>query len=166
MSATIKPVKGREVIAQLEKQKGGYCYLRLTAKQVKGFPEGKKTRLLCTLNGQLTFQCGLNHLGDGDFFIIIGSRYMKSLKLKAGDKVDYLLQPDPDPLGVPMPEVLEALLEQDAELKERFDGLTMGKKRFVIHSIARIKNIDLQVQRAIESIRGNQRPPHRGGKSG
>lgn len=156
---------GQQVIKKLPREKGGYCYIRIPASVAIALPEGKKTRLLCTLNGTLTIPCGLNHMGDGDFFIIIGSRYMKSLKMKAGDKVDYLLQPDPDPLGVPMPEVLEALLEQDAELKERFDGLTMGKKRFVIHSIARIKNIDLQVQRAIESIRGNQRPPHQGRKA-
>lgn len=161
MPKAMKPVKGRQVVDKLPREKGGYGYIRIPASVVAGFPEGKKTRLLCTLNGTLTINCGLNHLGDGDFFIIISTRHMKSLQLKAGATVDYLLQPDPDPLGVPMPEVLEALLAQDAELKERFDRLTMGKKRFVIHSIARIKNIDLQVQRAIESIRGNQRPPRR-----
>ena len=161
MANTMKPVRGKQPILQLDKRKGGYCYIRIPAAVVERFPEGKKTRLLCTLDGTLTISCGLNHLGDGDFFIIIGSRYMKQLKLPVGTMIDYLLQIDPDPLGVPMPEVLEALLAQDEELKARFDGLTMGKKRFVIHSIARIKNIDLQVQRAIESIRGNQRPPRR-----
>ncbi len=158
-------VSGLQVIQKLPREKGGYCYIRIPASVVTRFPEGKKTRLLCTIDGTLTIPCGLNHMGDGDFFIIVGSRYMKSLKLKEGASVNYLLQPDPDPLGVPMPEVLEALLEQDTALRERFEQLTMGKKRFVIHAIARIRDIDLQVQRAIETIRGDQRPPRRGRKS-
>ena len=51
-----------------------------------------------------------------------------------------------------MPEVLEVLLEQDKELSNKFESLSMGKKRHVIHSIIKIKNIDKQVEKAMKMI--------------
>ncbi|NJK83404.1 MAG: YdeI/OmpD-associated family protein [Saprospiraceae bacterium] len=101
---------------------------------------------------KLTFQCGLNHLGDGNFFIILGSKNLKEINKQFGDKVYFELTEDPNPLGVDMPEVLEAVLEQDQDLKAVFDSLTLGKKRNVIHSINKIKDIDRQIQKIIQMI--------------
>ncbi len=51
-----------------------------------------------------------------------------------------------------MPEILEVILEQDYEIKIIFDGLTLGKKRSIIHQINRIKDIDKQIQKVIQLI--------------
>ncbi len=51
-----------------------------------------------------------------------------------------------NPLGVEIPEVLEAFLAQDEDGKSIFDQLTDGRKRTLIFSILRIKNFDKQVQ--------------------
>jgi len=148
----------QQPIGQLEKRKGGYFYLVIPAEAVSTFPQQRKTRLLCTLDEQLTFQCGLNHLGDGNFFVIVASRNLKAIGKALGDQVAFRLAEDPNPLGVDMPEVLEVVLAQDPALKEIFDGLSLGKQRNVIHSVNKIKDLDRQVQRIIEIIQQSKLP--------
>ncbi len=147
-----------QTIGQLEKRKGGYFYITVSADTVNTFEHKRNTRFLCTIDKKLTFQCGLNHLGDGNFFIILGGKSLKSINKDLGDTIYFELTEDPDPLGVPMPEVLEALLEQDEALKATFDKLSMGKKRHVIHTISRIKDIDKQVNNSIKIINEHLHP--------
>ncbi|GAB1857794.1 hypothetical protein MHTCC0001_26310 [Flavobacteriaceae bacterium MHTCC 0001] len=137
---------GKQPIKQLEKRKGGYFYIQLDAKIVNQFSRKKATRLVCKINDQVTLRCGLNHLGDGNFFIIIAGRYTKILNVVVGDPINYQITEDPNQLGVDIPEVLTVFLEQDMEDKAFFNTLTDGKKRSLIYSITRIKDIDKQVQ--------------------
>jgi hypothetical protein len=153
---------GRQHVAQLEKRKGGYFYLRVEKALVDRLPQGRQTRLLCRLEDGRTIRCGLNPLGDGDFFIILSTANLAAIRKGLGDEFSYSLALDPDPLGVDMPEVLQALLEQDEELAARFEALTPGKKRGLIHQLSRIKNIDLQVSRAEMLIRTADKPRQRG----
>jgi Domain of unknown function (DUF1905)/Bacteriocin-protection, YdeI or OmpD-Associated len=148
----MKIYKDEQTIGQLEKRKGGYFYLTISPEVIDGFKNKRQTRFLCTIDGQLTFRCGLNHLGNGNFFIILGSKNLSTIGKKLGDQLSFELREDPDPLGVKMPEVLEALLEQDEELKSRYEKLSMGKKRHVIHTISRIKDIDKQISGATKVI--------------
>ena len=115
---------GVQRIAQLEKRKGGYFYLKIDAEIVNQFENGRKTRFLCKIDNYLEFQCGLNHLGDGNFFIILSIKNLSIINKKLGDTIEYTLKEDPNPLGVDMPEVLLSLLEQDNNLNEIFEKLT------------------------------------------
>ena len=148
----------QQPIEQLEKRKGGYFHVVVPAETVASFPRQRQTRLICTLNKLVRFQCGLNHLGDGNFYIIIGGKHLRSLSLSVGDPVQFSVEEDPDPMGVPMPEVLEALLEQDESLKQMFDGFSDGKKRHVMHAVHRLKDVDKQVQKSIELIKLHSAP--------
>jgi uncharacterized protein YdeI (YjbR/CyaY-like superfamily) len=49
-----------------------------------------------------------------------------------------------------VPEVLKVLLAQDEVVERIWNKLTDGRKRTICHSTMRIKNIDLQVERALE----------------
>jgi Domain of unknown function (DUF1905) len=147
-----------QVIDQLEKRKGGYFYLTIPAQVVNQFEQKRQTRLLCTIEEKYTFQCGLNHLGDGNFFIIIGSQKMKDIGRKLGDKIRFEIKQDPNPLGVDIPEVLEVVLEQDEELKGIFENLSMGKQRSVIFAIQKIKSIDKQIEGVRKYIGLVQKP--------
>ncbi|MGD1893613.1 MAG: YdeI/OmpD-associated family protein [Cyclobacteriaceae bacterium] len=150
-----------QVIQQLEMRKGGYFYLTIPAEFVNRLEQKRYTRFICTIEENVTFQCGLNHLGDGNFFIILGSKNLKAANKKLGNTLHFTLQKDPNPLGVAMPEVLEALLEQDDTLKAIFEKLSMGKKRHVIHSINKIKDIDKQINAAIRVIHEQTKPRKR-----
>ncbi len=153
--------RDEQVIRQLPKLRGSYFYVVLTAETVDQFPQQRKTRLICELEGELSFRCGLNHLGDGNFFIILNRQNLKKVGKALGDDLRFAIHIDPDPLGVAVPEVLTVLLDQDPELREQYESLSMGKKRHVIHSIKDIKNIDLQVAKAQELIRTQYRPQKR-----
>ncbi|MGD1841651.1 MAG: YdeI/OmpD-associated family protein [Thermonemataceae bacterium] len=94
----------------------------------------------------------MNHLGDGNFFIILGKQRLKQIGKGLGDTITFHLKEDPNPLGVEMPQVLTILLAQDEVLKAVFEQLSMGKKRHVIHTISKIKDIDKQVGKATKLL--------------
>ena len=154
----MKSYKSQQIIGQLEKRKGGYYFLKIDAEIVNQFENKRQTRFLCTLENSLTFQCGLNHLGDGNFFIILSAKNLQSVNKSLCENIIYELNEDPNPLGVAMPEVLEAVLEQDETLKLTFESLTLGKKRNIIHQIIKIKDIDLQIQKSIKLINESTKP--------
>ncbi|MEM8906591.1 MAG: YdeI/OmpD-associated family protein [Bacteroidota bacterium] len=152
----IQKYESEQLIKQLEKRKGGYFYLRIDAEVVNQFEKKRATRLICTIDDKVSYRCGLNHLGDGHFFIILASKYLQQLHKKFGDKIHYLIEVDPNPLGVEVPEVLTVLLQQDEAAKVQFDQLTDGKKRSLIHTINRVKNIDKQVQMILDFLQAQQ----------
>ncbi|MRX47924.1 YdeI/OmpD-associated family protein [Pedobacter puniceum] len=154
----MKTFKSHQTIGQLEKRKGGYFFLKIDADIINQFQNKRHTRFLFTLEDSLTFQCGLNHLGDGNFFIILSNSNLANVQKKLGDEIHFELNEDPNPLGVDMPEVLEVLIEQDEHLKTIFESLTPGKKRNIIHQISRIKDIDKQIQKSIKLIQESVQP--------
>ena len=154
----MKNYKSEQIIGQLEKRKGGYFFLTISAETVNQFENKRHTRLICKLDNKLSFQCGLNHLGDGNFFIILSTKNLETVGKQLGDKIKFELTIDPNPLGVDIPEVLESIIEQDNDLKKKFEKLTLGKQRNVIHQINKIKNIDLQIKKTIELINNAEKP--------
>ncbi|MEM6515965.1 MAG: DUF1905 domain-containing protein [Bacteroidota bacterium] len=137
--------QGTQSIKQLEKRKGGYYYLKIDADIINQFSRKRATRMICTVDGTISYRCGLNHLGDGNYFIILASKYLIQLQKELGDTVEFKIEEDPDQLGVEIPEVLTVFLDQEPELKEVFDKLTDGKKRSLIYGILKTKDIDKQV---------------------
>lgn len=148
----MKNYTGEQIIGQLEKRKGGYFFLKVESEIVDKFENKRKTRFVCKLDNKISFQCGLNHLGDGNFFIIISTKNLKLIERQLGEIIPFELMEDPNPLGVDMPEIITILLEQDSELKNKFAQLTDGKKRSIIVQITKIKDIDKQIKRSIELI--------------
>lgn len=71
------------IIEQLAPKRGSYTVLRIPSKLVESFPRKRSTRLQCTLENGLQFDCGLNHMGDGDYFVILSKRNLKSLRKEA-----------------------------------------------------------------------------------
>ena len=82
--------------------------------------------------------------------MMISKKHMTSLGLMTGEKVFFEIFEDPNPLGVEVPEVLKALRAQDEVVERIWNKLSDGRKRTICHSTMRIKNIDLQVERALE----------------
>jgi len=148
----MKVYQSSQHIEQLEKRKGGYFYLKIEAEVINQFPNKRQTRIICPLENQLSFPCGLNHLGDGNFFIILSTKNLKSIHKNLGDTISFELKEDPNPLRVEIPEILEVVLEQDENLKQNLEILTLGKKRSIIHAINRIKDKDKQVNTVINLI--------------
>lgn len=102
--------------------------MKIDVEIVNQFEKQGHTRMVCILDEKITFRCGLNHLGEGNFFVIISGKHLEKLDKKVGSLIHFKIEQDPDQLGVEMPEVLEVLLSQDDELKSIFDKITDGKK--------------------------------------
>jgi len=139
-------------IKQLEKRKGGYFYFQIGRSIVEQLSKQKATRLICEIEDKVVFPCGLNHLGDGNFFIIVAGKYLKVLEKKLGDVVSFRISEDPNPLGVEIPEILQALLDQDSQINEAYESLTDGKKRSLIYAIKGIKDVDSSVKKILDFL--------------
>ncbi len=139
----------QQKIEKLDPRRGGYHYILIEPSIVQTLTDESKPRLICTIDDHYEFQCGISHMGDGNFYIILAANRLKKIGKGMGDPVTFSLRIDPNPLGAEIPEVMQVLLEQDDDLLKRFHSLTDGKKRGMIHYVSSTKNIDLQVKRTI-----------------
>lgn len=126
-----------------------HFYVPVTAKQAQPFVAGKDRRVLCSLNKTEPFACALMPDGQGDFFININKSLRTRLKLKEGDSVTISLTKDESEYGMPVPEELQELWQQDDEGREIFHTLTPGKQRTLIYIVANAKSSQVRLRRAL-----------------
>lgn len=129
-----------------------YRCIMYPAEVVKGFPKGAKTRVLVVIDDKLHLQCGLQSNGDGRYFSMIGKGRLEGYTYEFGQKISVVVYEDPNPLGVEIPETLEALLEQDEIAERVWSKLTDGRKRTLCHNLHRTKNLDLQIEKALRFL--------------
>ncbi|MFT2007793.1 DUF1905 domain-containing protein [Pontibacter sp. 13R65] len=124
-------------------------YLEVPEEVVQALGGKFKVRLICTVNGAVSYQCGLVALGQGRGYITISGSRMKQAHLRRGDKVQVLLEKDDSEYGAEVPEELEELLRQDEEGNRRFALLAPGMKRYIIQYVAGVKSSQLRLDRAL-----------------
>lgn len=105
-------------------------------------------RILCTINDQEQIHCALMPLGKGSF-IMLNQKLVRRLMLQPGEMVKLKLEKDTSTYGVPMPESLQIMLDQDEEGSHYFHELTPGKQRSLIHIVGKVKNIDKQINKSL-----------------
>lgn len=115
----------------------------------KAFLDQGTTRVVCTLNGALTFQCALMPKGEGFWFININKKIRDTLKLEPGMEVQVSLVKDESTYGLPMPEELQELLAIDEEGDRLFHALTPGKQRNLLYIVGQPKTSDKRIERAL-----------------
>ena len=113
--------------------------------------EGSR-RVVCTLNGQITYQCALLSSGDGGFLITVNKKIQTQLGLRDQSRVQVSLEADRSAYGLPMPEEFAELLAQDAEGHRLFHALTSGKQRTLLYIIGQPKNSDARLSRALTIV--------------
>jgi len=106
-------------------------------------------RVMCSINGHDAFHAGMVALGGGAAYITINKKRMKAFGIDKGDQVQVYLSPDNSKYGMEVPEELMALLDQDDEGRKRFEDLTAGKQRYIIHYVSQVKSSQLKIDRAI-----------------
>jgi hypothetical protein len=130
----------------------GMNCIELSASQMKALGVLRKQRLICTVNGKVTFSCGILPRTAGGGYIMFSKKNMKSAGSIPGDTVKLQLVADTSRYGMPMPEELEEVLHQDPEGKIRFEKLTPGKQRNIIHFINSVKASELRIERSLKLI--------------
>lgn len=86
--------------------------------------------------------------GEGSY-IMVNKKVREQLGLKEGDQVTLELMKDTSEYGMPMPESLQVMLDQDEIGSEYFHALTPGKQRSLIYLVSKVKNIDKQINKAL-----------------
>ena len=80
---------------------------------------------------------------------------MKTLNAYPGEKVEIQIEVDPNPLGVEIPAVLDVIFNEFPDAKMAFDDLTDGKKRSLIYSVIKVKNVDKQIEKIMRFFKLN-----------
>eukprot|EP00121_Abeoforma_whisleri_P016826 Awhi_evm1s15423 len=131
--------------------KGGYYCIIVKREDGLRWSNGYATRLICRIRGNtiFTFPVGLQHAGDGNFFIIINQGNFKSLATPLGTDVSVALWENPNKLGVDIPDSVNDILKKK-KYKNLFDLATDGKKRNLLFSVSSIKRYDKQQSKTIQ----------------
>lgn len=127
----------------------GVHYLVVNAAVIKKLGGKLAIRLLCRINSNPAFQCGMVALGDGKAYITVNNKRMKEFGLKNGDKIQVELSQDESKYGMDVPDELTELLKQDKEGRKRFDQLSPGKQRYIIFYVGGVKDPQKRIDRAI-----------------
>ncbi len=146
----MKPISFKTHIDKLSYLKT--FYLEIPATVVKKVGGIGKVRLLCEVNKQITFQCGLMSLPEGKAYISINSKRMKELGVENGDTVAIILTEDTSEFGIDVTEELSQLFKQDPEGKHRFDLLKPGMQRYILNYVNTVKSPQLRVDKAFMLI--------------
>ncbi|MEQ1642003.1 MAG: DUF1905 domain-containing protein [Pyrinomonadaceae bacterium] len=111
------------------------------------FPDQYK-RVVCTINSAEPFQCALMPSG-GKFYIIVNKKKRDALGIVAGDAVKAELVIDESKYGLPMPEELREVLDQDPDGDRLFHALAAGRQRSMLYYLGNIKDIDKRIHAAL-----------------
>lgn len=144
-------IKFKSKVKKLEHLAGHY--LDVSAANVTKAGGAGKQRFQCTVNGSLTWACGIVAHKNGGGYILINKKQMTSLGVKEGSSVDVVLKKDKSQHGMEVPSELKEIFKQDREAKKRFDALAGGKRRYIIYYINKVKSPDLRIERAVRLIR-------------
>ena len=121
-----------------------------------------RVRVVANFEGStLNFHAALQKY-QGQFVMTFGKRYQKELGVFPNDYFELQLFEDDSKYGVEMPEELQAVLEADPEAFEIFESFTEGKIRSLIYTIARYKNSQTRIDKAIiltENLKHGVRDP-------
>ena len=129
-----------------------HVHIKLPFEISEAILDQKLKRLKCTLNGKVTFPCGLMPEGEGQYFINVNKAVRKAIQADTGDKVSVELVPDDSQYGLPMPEELGYLLGEDPEADRIFHELTPGKQRNLLYIAGQNKSSDVRLRKSLAII--------------
>lgn len=144
----MKPVKLKALLTKSPSE-SGWHFLEIPAKMAEKFEKKNGSRrVVCTINGRLSFQCALLPWND-IFTIIVNKEKRDKLNIVGGDKVDVLLEEDVSKYGLPMAAEFKEVLKQDREGNKLFHSLTAGKQRSLLYFVGKVKDIDKRIHTAL-----------------
>ena len=116
------------------------------------FLKSTGSRVVCTINDQISIQCALMPKGDGSYFINVNKEIRKKLNLGLGASANVVLTADKSKYGMPLPPEMEELLLQDVEGEKLFHALSMGKQRSLLHIIGKPKSSNVRLRKALMTL--------------
>lgn len=106
-------------------------------------------RVICTVNGGKV-HCAVQKSKTHGFYIGAGKDTRKKLNIQSEGELELIIQEDTSKYQLEVPEELMEVLETDPEASERFEALTDGKKRTLIHHVGKAKQSMTRINRALK----------------
>ena len=116
-------------------------------------------RFIITINDSIKWHAGSVSLGDDLAYITISKERMKKLDVDLFDKVNVTLEKDNSEYGFEVPIEFIEVLNQDSEGKQRFESLSMGKRRATIYLEIQIKSSEKRIEKSITILENLKRAP-------
>lgn len=133
--------------ALLEKERGlGWTIARVPFDPGKTWPKMIRHRVRGEVCGA-AFRTSLFADGNG-YFLLVNRETQRRGRVTCGDKVEIELEPDMEPRPAELPEVLEALLDGEAGLRNWYDELSESMRREIGKWVLGVKSADAQRRRA------------------
>jgi hypothetical protein len=128
----------------------GYVVAIIPMDIIEQLPPMPRWRTEGTLNG-VPFNLAICKIKTGERYFIVGSSLRKAAKVMPNTEVHIAFQlTDPDKLEIPE-EFLECL-RQDRVGEQRWNELTIGKQRSILHYITSTSKTDTRIKRSLELL--------------
>jgi hypothetical protein len=133
----------------IERLNNGMHIVRLDEETLETLGKLENNRIICTLQGKVSFHCALLTQKETGPFVYVSSAVCRQLDLKPGLRVYARFEPDTTPYQYEMPEALQAVLESDGEADRIFHTLTPGNQRGLMVLVTQVKSREKQLERAL-----------------
>ena len=133
---------------QIAKRDGNSHCIFVDRKIAESFDGKPYPRALCTINGQ-SFHCAFMRSKEDGYFIFLGNKLMKDLKLRAGITVKVVFSNDDSEYQAPVVEELAEVLSTDPEAEKVFQSLTPGNQRSIIYLVTLVKTSQKRIDRSL-----------------
>jgi hypothetical protein len=117
----------------------------------------KRPAVRVTIN-DYTYRSTVASLG-GTFMLPVSAEVRERASVAAGDEVDVDIEPDTEPREVTVPPDFTAALDDDADARRYFDGLSYSNKRRFVMGIEEAKSAETRQRRIAKAI-GTLREGH------
>jgi hypothetical protein len=137
----------RRFKAVLEKERGlGWTIARVPFDPAKAWPQMIRLRVCGEVNGA-RFRTSLFADTNG-YYLLVNRETQKKAGVGCGDSVEIVLGPDMEPRPAELPEVLEVLLDDEAGLRQWYDGLSESMRREIGKWVLGVKSEESRMRRA------------------
>lgn len=140
-------MKFRTTLLQAEKNATG---IQIPDEVVESLGAGKRPPVRITINGY-SYRNTVAVMG-GVFMVGVSAEHRKGAGVAGGDEVEVEIELDTEPRAVVVPLDFQAALDQDADAKGFFDGLSYSNKRRHVLSIEDAKSAETRQRRIDKAI--------------
>lgn len=141
-----------KVVTRLEKSRNNTHYIPIPEEIASPILDTFGKRVLCMVNGHAKLHCAIMKHRDIGYYITVGKATKAKIKANHGDELCLEITKDESEYQAELPEELKEVLLTDEEGLHRFENLTPGKKRSIIHYVNSAKQMDTRINRALKIL--------------
>lgn len=132
----------------LKKTSNNYYYIPIPLEFGEKLITQYGKRIICQYNGR-KIHSAIQKSQQLGYFIMVGKATLKKLEINDPEQLELLFSKDESTYQMDICEEMATILEQDIEGKEKFESLTKGKQRSLLHYINKAKRTETRIDRGL-----------------